>query len=105
MKNDKYKINESNFINGIYEHLLKDILSGKLEEKNINNYCKCFMHKIKNDEDRSFPRQSKTPFTKWYVKEYSAGSSLVKIINALLTSTVSSLNKNLKLKANYIKIK
>lgn len=40
-------------------------------------------------------RNSKTPFTKWYIKGYSNLTKYAKI-DAIINDTVNKLNKNLK---------
>ncbi len=92
------KLNESNIIDGLYKHLLAHIINGTITIEIIKSYLKI----IKNDKDRSFPRNSKTPFTKWNIKGYSVNSQLVKILEHILNETVSELDKNLKLIAKSI---
>ncbi len=65
------------------------IIIGTITIEIIKSYLKI----IKNDKDRSFPRNSKTPFTKWNIKGYSVNSQLVKILE---------LDKILKLIAKLI---
>ena len=48
------------------------------------------------------PRVSKTPFSKWYVKGYSASAAMIKIIQAIINKTTEELNKNLKTHAKNI---
>jgi len=68
-------------------------------------FCNTYIFFIKNDNDRHFPRCSKTPFSKWYVKDYSESSKYGKIIDALLNKTVDKLHANLKVIAkNILKI-
>lgn len=66
-----HKINESNIIKGIFDSLLYNILNNKLNNDILKRFNKSYIVQYKNDKDRSFPRISKTPFTKWYVKGYS----------------------------------
>lgn len=63
---------------------------------------KTSIHIIKNETGRSFPRHSKTPFTKWYVKGYSVATQMKKIIDAIINKKINTLNKNLKVIANRI---
>ena len=57
-----------------------------------------------NLKDRHFPRTSKKPFTKWYLKGYSDLTKYNKIIESIKIGTLSSLNKNLKVIAKNIVI-
>ena len=95
----KIKINESLLINGIFENLLIDIITGKLDmkliEKFIDSYCKI----IKNEKNRQFERISLQPFTKWYIKKYLTEYKYCKILEALSNDNFEDLNKNLKTKA------
>jgi hypothetical protein len=54
----------------------------------------------KNEIDRNFCRTSISPFSKWYIKNYSRLNEFKKIINAIEDNKIDSLNKNLKLKEN-----
>jgi Transposase DDE domain len=92
----KIKINKSNLINGIFDVLLNDILNSELTEDKLNEFCKTYIKIIYNKENRSFPRTSKTPFTKWYVKGYSNQTKYMSIIEAIKGNDLSNLNKNLK---------
>ena len=64
------KINESLLMEGIYTNLLKNIINGNLTEDSLKLFMKIYIKLIKNENNRSFPRVSKIPFSKWYVKEY-----------------------------------
>jgi hypothetical protein len=101
----KIKINESLLINGIFENLLIDIITGKLDmkliEKFIDSYCKI----IKNEKNRHFERISLQPFTKWYIKKYLTEYKYCKILEALCNDNFEDLNKNLKTKATTKAIK
>lgn len=99
----KTKLNESNIFNGLYDHLLFYIIDGTLTTNHIELFIKAYVKVIKNEKDRTFPRNSKTPFTKWYVKGYSVHSQLIKVLDAIVGNNVNTLNKNLKLIANSIK--
>ena len=96
------KINKSHTIKGIFKHLLKEILYGTLTKEKLDIFCKKNILKIKNEKDRSFPRYSKTPFTKWYIKGYSDITKFSKIVYAIISGTVNELNKNLKTLAKKI---
>jgi len=102
-KGTTIKINESHLVKGIFDKLLHKLLHNKLVTNEYNNFCKTYIKLINNKRNRSFPRTSKTAFSKWYVKGYSHNSQLVKMINAILNNTINKLNKNLKTKAKRIK--
>ncbi len=91
-------------IKGIYKELLYNIINDILTEEKLNSFIKSYIIIVKNETDREFPRFSKTPFTKWYVKGYSKNSEIVKILNAMDNDTVEQLNKNLKIIATKTKI-
>jgi hypothetical protein len=65
----------------------------------MHHFYKNYIKIYTNKKGRHFPRTSKVPFTKWYVKGYSIFSQKLKIICAILDGTINSLNKNLKVKA------
>lgn len=91
-----HKINKSNILKGIFDSLLNNILHNKLNKNIIDRFIKSYVVFYTNDKNRSFPRISKTPFTKWYIKGYSEMTQFNKIINALKNKTTVKLNKNLK---------
>ena len=62
----------------------------------LDKFCKSYIKVIQNKKNRSFPRTSKTPFTKWYIKGYSNQTKYMTIIDAIINNTVDELNKNLK---------
>ena len=57
----------------------------------MNIFNKSYIIIITNEKDRSFSRNAKTPFTKWYIKGYSEMTKYAKIVDAIL---------NLELKEN-----
>ena len=99
--NLKFKINRSNLICGIYNHLITKIIYGKLQMLDINKLAN-YANLIKNKDDRKFPRISKTPFSKWNIKSYSMHTEINKITNTILNNTVNDLHKNKKLIAQQI---
>ena len=101
-KEEKYKINKSNLINGIFNFMINDILENKVTPAKIDQFYESFVITIKSKLDRSFPRTAKTPFKKWYIKGYSDHTKFMKIINAVTNGTINELNKNLKVIANKI---
>ena len=100
-KKNNFSINNTQLLNAIFNNFLENIINGKLDKTFITNL-NLITNIIKNKKERSFIRNSKKPFTKWYVKSYSISSSIKKIINAFTTSTIDKLSKNLKVFANKI---
>jgi hypothetical protein len=90
------KINESNLIKEIYEHLINDLLFYRLTYEKIINVCKNFIHFVINKKNRHSQRYSLIPFTKWYVKGYHELYKYKKINEAINNNNLNSLNKNLK---------
>jgi hypothetical protein len=99
------KINNSNTIDSIFNHLLDKIIYNKLNKESLDIFCKRDIKIIKNKTGRSFPRMSKTPFTKWNIKGYSELSQYKKIVRSIINKDLTDLNKNLKMKAKRITIK
>jgi hypothetical protein len=98
----KIRINNTNIINGIYGCLLNDIINSTLTVDKLNKFCKSYIIIVKNDPDRSFPRISKLPFSKWYVKKYHENHKYLKIVKKITDESIDDLNKNLKLLYNTI---
>lgn len=96
------KINKTHLTNSMFKHILYNIIKGDMKIEDLDHFCKVNIKYCINKPNRSFPRVSKTPFTKWYVKAYSNQSKYYKIINAILNNTVNELNKNLKTLASKI---
>lgn len=88
---------------GIFKSL-KYIISGTLTNENLLSCCDYYMTIIKNEINRDFDRTSKTPFTRWYIKEYMTIYKFDKIINAILNDTIDKLEDNLKVIAKTITI-
>ena len=64
-------INKSNLIKGIFDtRLIINLIMGNVTERSHTSICKYVVIYV-NEKGRSFPRSSKTPFTKWYIKDYS----------------------------------
>lgn len=101
-KDVKIQINKSNLVKGIYDYLLCDLLYGTLTKEKLDQFCSAYIKIITNKEGRSFPRTSKTPFTKWYVKGYSDQSKYMRIVDAIQNNKVDELEKTLKVFANRI---
>lgn len=97
------KINKTLLITGLYDGLLVDMISNSINESSytmIRKYVMTYNTQI----GRHNPRKSKTPFTRWYVKDYSESSKYSKVINAILDKKTNELNKNLKTLSKRIKI-
>jgi hypothetical protein len=110
-KNNKYKectvkINKSNLIKGIYNSILESLIKSKLNVNNIGIFMKTNIIIIKNEIGRSYNRESRISFTKWYVKKYHGKYKYTKIIEAIINNTQEKLNKNLKTKSKkYVLVK
>ena len=65
-----FKLNENLIIAGIKDILIKDVINSSIDIDKINNIFKTHFIKHQNKTNRSNPRVSKIPFTKWYVKKY-----------------------------------
>lgn len=98
-------INNTNLMNGLIEPLfLKKLLSGTLDMNFMNTFCKIYIKKSYNKCNRHFPRISRVPFTKWYVKNYSINAEINEILEAILNNKINELHKNKKIKALKIDI-
>lgn len=102
--NNGIKLNRSLLVKGVLDYLIYDVIYASLTPDKIKAFLKCYLIKVKNKPDRHFPRFSKKPFSKWYVKCYSASAELITILEAIQNGSVDKLNKNQKLKAKRIKI-
>ena len=65
-----FKLNENLIIAGIKDILIKDVINSSVDFDKINNIFKTYFTEHQNKTNRSNPRVSKIPFTKWYVKKY-----------------------------------
>jgi len=93
------KINYSVLINGLYTNLLTNIIKNKCNKNKIINFMDIFFDTYKNKENRSFPRVSLLPFSKWYIKKYHKKYDMDQILSAIYNNTVNKLHKNLKTRA------
>jgi hypothetical protein len=98
----KLRINETLLMKNIFNRLLIDLIYNKSTTESLIRFCKLSIKQIKNELNRSFPRKSKTAFTKWYIKAYSISTKYAKIIDALENNKVYELDKNLKIIAKKI---
>lgn len=96
------KINQTNLIDGIFKNLLETIINGSLTEEIVNNFILSYAIPYTNENNRYFERVCKTPFKKWYIKQYAMRYQWTKIIDAIENDTIDKLNKNLKLIANNV---
>jgi len=105
-KNIKHteKINNSQLMKGIFSTLIYDLIYGTLTKDKIEIFLKSYVDIVKNKVDRHFIRNSKRPFSKWYVKGYSSNNNLVKILRMMEAKNTKKMNKNQKLIAKNIKI-
>jgi len=96
---DKYNINinKSSLIRGI-RLIIDDIIHSKLEKNKLLQLGEAFITLNYCKKDCHNPRISKTPFTKWYVKDYHYKYDLEKIFDAYLNDDTTKINKNLKMK-------
>jgi hypothetical protein len=103
LKNNSYicsiRVNISHSIIGFYKLILNKFINGNLSETDINKYNKNYVKIQRNKLNRNFCRTSISPFSKWYIKNYSRLNEFKKIIKAIENDKIDSLNKNLKLKA------
>lgn len=70
----------------------------------LSNFVKHQSLSIKIFTTDHFLEHQKYLFSKWYVKGYSDGSEIIKILKAIGTDTHGKLNLNLKSKPIYITI-
>jgi len=87
---------------GLSKTFLFDLIHNNVSDESFLRFCKSYISFNKVKKNRIFPRISKTPFTKWYVKQYSISSDYDKIFKAIKNNDFSKLNKNLKTKATKI---
>jgi hypothetical protein len=99
------KINNSNTIDSIFNHLLDKIIYNKLNKELLDIFCRRDIKIVRNKKGRSFPRISKTPYTKWNIKGYSNLALYKKILKAIKGKDISKLNKNLKTLAKRITLR
>lgn len=97
------KINKTLLTQKINEDLLIDIIQGTLTSEQIMKFIKLNCKTVKHEKGRFYERKSKTPFTKWYVKDYHGEYEIKKIIEYIIDNKIK-INKNLKMKANNVKI-
>ncbi len=84
------KINKSNLICGIFDKLLEIICFTEPSDTDIKNFYNSYIILVKNETGRSFPRSSKTRYTKWYIKTQYDIATFTKIINAITNRRFAS---------------
>lgn len=90
-------INKSNLIEGI-EKIINDIIFSKLDANRVYLLGKIYIEFNYCKKNTNNPRISKTPFTKWYVKDYHSKYDVQKIFDAYITDDKTKINKNLKIR-------
>lgn len=70
INNKIIKLNENLILAGIKDILIKNIINGEIQTDKIENILKTHFIEHQNGAKRSNPRDSKIPFTKWYIKKY-----------------------------------
>lgn len=89
-----FKLNENLIISGIKDVLIKDIINCSINCDKINNIFKTHFTEHQNKTNRSNPRVSKIPFTKWYIKKYhELYKEKIKLCNNEL-KIIQVINKN-----------
>ena len=96
------KTNRSNLVKGIFASLLSNIIYNKLNKNMLDIFCKTYVIWIKNAKGRSFPRFSKTPYTKWNLAGYGEMTKFSLIIDAIKNKTIDDLKPNLKKIAKHV---
>jgi hypothetical protein len=91
-----YKINRTLLVNSLYDSFLYNLVINGVDNGELDKFCKLYIRVSQNKKNKTFPRTSKTPFSKWYVKGYSNHTKYTKILNAIYNDTIDELNKNLK---------
>lgn len=98
-----YKHNQSLFITGIQKYI-SYIIKGKLTFDLLIILCKNYVEKTNTIKERSNPRVSIIPFTKWYIKGYINYNNMIIVLTCIINKTPNLLNKNLKLIYNRINV-
>ena len=64
------KVNFTSLINGLYTKFLTYLIKNNYNKKQLIKFVACYFDTYNNKENRTFPRKSLIPFSKWYVKKY-----------------------------------
>jgi hypothetical protein len=96
--NNKYyvKINKTELINGLFK-IIPNIIFSNLTYDDLMVFFNTYIHLNFTKKDLHNPRTSKTPFTKWYVKDYHSKYDIEKMFKAYNDDN-ENINKNLKSK-------
>lgn len=89
------KINKSELVNGLSK-IIPDIIFSKLTHENMLFFLKTYINFSYTKKDTHNPRVSKTPFTKWYVKDYHNKYDIETMFDAYTSDEPDKINKNLK---------
>ncbi len=83
-QNNKYttKYNKSLALIGI-KQIIPHIIKTNLTTNILLNYMDTYFKKVRCEKNKSNPRISKRPFTKWYIKHYSNFYKYAKIIDCI----------------------
>ena len=94
--NNKYyvKINKTELINGLFK-IIPNIIFSNLTYDDLMVFFNTYIHLNFTKKDLHNPRISKTPFTKWYVKDYHSKYDIEKMFKAYNDDN-ENINKNLK---------
>lgn len=96
------KINETLFIEGIFDEILYKLLHGTIDYDYYIKFCKAYFKIDKRELNRKYARISKSPYKKWHLKGLSELNNLLKIVKAIQEDTIDDLNSALKTIANNI---
>jgi hypothetical protein len=90
------KINKTELINGLFK-IIPNIIFSNLTCDDLMVFFNTYIHLNFTKKDLHNPRISKTPFTKWYVKDYHSKYDIEKMFKAYNDDN-ENINKNLKSK-------
>jgi hypothetical protein len=90
------KINETLFIEGLFDDILYELIHGTLNYDYYIKFCKAYFKIDKRELNRKYPRISKSPYKKWHLKGLSELNNLLKIAKAIQEDTIDDLNSALK---------
>lgn len=94
-KNYNVKINKSELLHGLFK-IIPRIIFSNLTIDDMLLFLKTYTHLTYTEKDKHNPRISKTPFTKWYIKDYHDKYDIEKMFEAYTCDDPSKINKNLK---------
>ena len=88
------KVNKTTLLSGLYKVILYKLINNTLSETILDKDCKSIIKVLKNEENRLFPRFSKTPYTKWRTGDFVIDYVMIKIITAINEKKIDTLDKN-----------